>query len=175
MKIAFQLLLISSLSLLVTGCLTHATSREAFQSKTDWFEPTAIYKSQNNDDLIIEGRCYGWSAGKKTLVYAPAYLIVPAKVLAEAHEKSGGDVSFSQIANLPVGARNNLKLQKNLPRGLKKIADIPQGQPGIQVNKQTQVNVEAAAKLPFTFVIDAAGFPIELLLIKASQGFEDVN
>lgn len=166
-KITFQLLLVGLLSFLVTGCLTHATSREAFQSKTDWFEPTAIYKSQNGGDLIIEGRCRGWSS--------PAYLIVPAKVLVEAHKKSGGDVSFSQIADLPADIRSNLKLQKNLPAGYEKVADIPQGESGIQVNKQTQVNVGAAAKLPFAFVIDAAGFPIELLLIKASQGFEDVN
>jgi hypothetical protein len=174
-KIIIQFLLIGLLSTLTTGCLTRAASREAFKSKLDWFEPTAIYKSQGSDDLVIEGGCFDRSTGQKTLIYAPAYLIVPAKVLAEAHKKSGGNVTFSQIINLPDDIRNNLKLQKNLPVGFGKIADVPPRQPGIQVNKQTQVNVDFVAKLPFTLVIDAAALPIEAALICTPNGLKDVH
>ncbi|MGO9002992.1 MAG: hypothetical protein ACLQHM_13570 [Limisphaerales bacterium] len=170
-----RLLLATLLCPFLTGCFTSATSQKAFSNKVDWFEPTAIYNSHSGGDVAIEGGCYKWSAGQKTLVYAPAYLIIPAKVLVAAHSKSGGDISFSQIATLPADVRNNLRLQKSLPAGFEKMADVSKDQSGIQVNKQTQVNLADLAKLPFALVIDAATLPLQGILLYEARGLRDVN
>ncbi len=170
-KTVINFLFISFLTLLSAGCFTSVTSKKAFPSKIDWFEPTAIYNSHTSNDVIIEGGCYKYY-GQKTLVYAPAYLIIPAKVLLAAHSKSGGDVSFSDIQKLPPDVRYNLRLEKNLPAGFEKTADIPQGQSGIQVNKQSRINVVNLAKLPFAFVIDVVTFPLQL---EISKSFKNLN
>jgi hypothetical protein len=87
----------------------------------DWFfEPIAMYKSTTDGGLAVEGTLRK-SSGQQT----HAYLIIPEKVLVEAHLKTKGDVSFNDISGLSPQSRQELKLQKELVSGFEKIADIP--------------------------------------------------
>jgi hypothetical protein len=149
------------LPLLLSGCFSTMVSREAVGSKSDWFSPTALYKSKTDVSLAVEGTLTkaGEQNGKV------AYLIIPQKVLVAAHIQTKGDVSFKNIGLLPPQVRQELFLQKKLDGDYKKIANV-QNQGGMNVNQRTTVNIKAVGLLPFAFVADAVTFPLQIYIGK---------
>lgn len=154
---AFQVLMAVMLLPLMSGCFTEIVSHEAIGSKSDWFSPTALYKSKAEGSLAVEGTLTkaGERSGKVV------YLIIPQKVLIAAHLQTNGDVTFKDIGALPPSERNKLYLREKLDSDYEKIAGM-QNQEGIAVNRRMTVNLQMAKWLPFAFVFDTVTFPLEI-------------
>lgn len=153
----FRFLALVSMLPLLSGCFTTIVSHEAIGSESDWFSPTALYKSKASGKLAVAGTLV--KAGKRNGV--PAYLVIPQQVLVVAHLQNNSDVSFRDIASLPPRMRQELHLRKKLTPDYEKIASI-QNQGGIDVNQRITVNIKAVGLLPFAFVVDAIAFPLEI-------------
>ncbi len=162
-KLHFFLFLICPM---LSGCFTHIASHEVIQGKSDCFFPAAIYKSSDGS-LAVEGTL---SKNRKQI---HAYLMIPQKVLVEAHKKTNGEVSMTDINSLPPSSQKQLQLQKELPSDYRKVVDIPKGQGGMMsVNQRKTINIVAIGALPFAFIIDAVTFPLQ---IEVAKGFQDIN
>ena len=142
---------------LLSGCFTAIISHDTIGSKSDWFSPTALYKSKADGSLAVEGTLTkaGEQNGKV------AYLIIPEEVLVAAHLQTKGDVTFTDIGALPPPERHKLYLRKKLSLGYEKIASV-QNQGGMAVNQRMTVNLRAAKWLPFAFIFDTVTFPLEV-------------
>ncbi len=156
---------------LLSGCFTCITYNKAIGSKSDYFSPTAIYKSEADGSLAIQGILV--KTGERNGF--PTYLIIPQNILVAVHMQTNGDVSFNDISSLSPNLRKELQLRKKLDKDYKKIADIPKNQTGMNVNQRTAINLQAAKWLPFAFVVDAATFPIEIIMLNEMSGLKDLN
>jgi hypothetical protein len=157
----FRVLTLVMLLPLLSGCFTAIVSREAVGSKSDWFSPTALYKSKTDGSLAVEGTLT--KAGEQG--GAPAYLIIPQEVLVAAHLQTKGNVTFNDITSLPPRVRQELCLRKKLNSDYEKIASV-QNQGGMDVNREATVNIKAVGLLPFAFVVDAVTFPLQIYIGK---------
>lgn len=157
----FRVLVVAILFPLLSGCYTNIISHTIIGGKSDWFSPTALYKSKVDAGLAVEGTLT--KAGEHNGV--PAYLVIPQKVLVAAHLQTRGDVTFSDISSLPPSVRQQLHLQEKLTSDYEKIADV-QNQGGMYVNPRTTVNIRAVGTLPFAFAIDVVAFPLEIYVAK---------
>jgi len=146
---------------LLAGCFSTIVSRNIIGSKSDWFSPTALYKSKADGSLAVEGTLT--KAGEKNGV--PAYLIIPQEVLVAAHLQTKGIVTFNDITALPPRVLQELCLQKKLNSDYEKVA-IVQNQGGMDVNRGATVNIKAVGLLPFAFVVDAVTFPLQICIGK---------
>ena len=163
-KIVLRFLSALVLSSLLSGCLfTHATVRENYgsQVQTDTFSPTTIYKSSNDGGIALEGI---WDHNGKQ---AHAYLIIPETVFLEAHNNTKGDVSLDDIQRLPPEVRKTLQLEKQLPKGYEKVADLKNNGGGVVLSStnQEKVRVGKIGMVPFAFVADVATFPLQVLFL----------
>jgi uncharacterized protein YceK len=162
---AFQVLVAAIMLPLLSGCVTGIMWHDAVGSKSDYFSPTAIYKSKSDGSLAVEGTLT--KAGEQNGV--SAYLIVPQDILFAAHLQTKGDVTFKDISSLPPQVRQKMYLRKELNSNYKKIASV-QSQGGVDVNQRTTVNIKVVSKavglLPFTFVVDAVTFPLQIYIGK---------
>ena len=157
----FRVFVIATLLPLLSGCFTAITSHEAIGSKSDWFSPTALYKSKSSGNFAVGGLLV--KAGDQNGV--PVFLVVPQKVLVAAHLETKGDVSMSDIGSLPPQVRQKLYLRKKLNSDYEKIADV-QNQGGMDVNQRKTVNIKTVGILPFVFVVDAVTFPLQIYIGK---------
>jgi hypothetical protein len=137
---------------LLSGCATYVDSHNLTDSDSDWFSPTALYKSKTDGSLAVEGKL---TPGERI-----TYLVIPQKVLVAAHLQTKGDVSFKDISSLSPQMRQELYLQKTLGSDYEKIASI-QHQGGMDVNPRRTVNIQAAGMLPFAFAFDVVTFPLQ--------------
>jgi hypothetical protein len=141
-------------------------SHDVIQSKSDWFSPIALYKSNSSGDLAVEGTLT--KAGKQTGHHV--YIVIPQKVLVAAHLQTKGDVSFQDIGLLSPQVRQELHLQKKLGLDYEKIVCIPSPQGGMSMNERHTLNIQATVKavgmLPFAFAIDAITFPLQIYVAK---------
>jgi uncharacterized protein YceK len=154
---ALRVLTVLMLLPLLSGCFTEIISHEAVGTKSDWFSPTALYKSKADGNLAVEGTLI--KAGEQN--GNVAYLIIPQKVLVAAHLQTKGDVAFKDISSLPPQERNKLYLRKKLNSDYEKITSVP-NQGSIAVNQRTTVNIQIAKWLPFAFIFDTVTFPLEI-------------
>jgi uncharacterized protein YceK len=158
---AFQVLTMAMLLPLLSGCLSTLVSRSVVGSKSDWFSPTALYKSKADGSLAVEGTLT--KAGEQSGV--PAYLVIPQNVLVAAHLQTKGNITFNDITSLPPRVRQGLCLRKKLNSDYEKIASV-QNQGGMDVNQEATVNIKAVGLLPFAFVVDAVTFPLQIYIGK---------
>jgi hypothetical protein len=126
--------------------------------KSDWFAPTAIYRSKTDESLAVEGTLI--KAGERSA--GLAYLIIPQKVLVAAHVQTRGDVSIKDICSLSPQVRRELYLQKTLNADYEKIGDVLKDDGGMNLNQRTTVNIKAIGLLPFAFAVDAVTFPLQI-------------
>lgn len=161
----FRVLTVAILLPPISGCITASGLHDAIGSKSDYFSPAAIYKSKSDSSLAIEGTLT--KAGERNSV--PAFLIIPQKVLIAAHLQTKGDVMFKDIGSLPPQMRQELYLRMKLNSNYEKIASV-QNQGGMDVNQRKTVNIKVVGKavglLPFTFIVDAITFPLQIYVAK---------
>jgi hypothetical protein len=148
---------IAALLPLLSGCFTQVVSREAIGSKSDWFSPSALYKSKTDGSLAVEGTLTKAGEQKGQL----AYLIIPQKVLVVAHLQTKGNVTFEDVRSLSPQVRQEMYLRKELSSDYEKITNIA-NKAGMDVNQRTTVNIGQAGLLPFAFVFDVVTFPLEI-------------
>lgn len=153
--------MIATLLPLLSGCFTAITSHEAIGSKSDWFSPTALYKSKTSGNFAVEGLLV--KAGDQNGV--SVYLVVPQKVLVAAHLQTKGDVTLDAIRSLSPQVRQEMYLREKLSPDYEKVADV-QNQAGLDVNQRTTINIKAVGLLPFAFVFDAVTFPLQIYIGK---------
>jgi len=155
-----------------TGCFTSQTAQSITGYRSDAFYPFAIYRSNIDSSLAIEGDIS--KRGERKNVHS--FLIIPEKVLIEAHLKTKKDVSIEDIASLSPQSRKQLGLRKKLPHGFEKVADVSKGKSRITINERNAVNVDSLFLLPFAFTFDAATAPVQIpLLIGLSIGLSGIN
>ncbi len=157
----FRVFVIATLLPLLSGCFTAITSHEAIGSKSDWFSPTALYKSKTSGNFAVEGLLV--KAGDQNGV--SVYLVVPQKVLVAAHLHTKGDVTLDAIRSLSPQVRQEMYLREKLSPDYEKVADV-QNQAGLDVNQRTTINIKAVGLLPFAFVFDAVTFPLQIYIGK---------
>lgn len=155
---AFRVFAMAILLPLLSGCFTAIVSHEAVVDKSDWFAPTAIYRSKTDGGLAVEGTLI--KAGERS--GSPAYLIIPQRILVAAHLQTKGDVSIRDICLLPPQVRRGLNLQKTLNSDYEKIGDVLKDNGAMNVNQRTTVNVKAVGLFPFAFAVDAVTFPLQI-------------
>ena len=111
-----QVCLIGIMIPLVTGCATSIISHNLTEGRSDWFSPTALYKSNADGSLAVEGILVkaGNASGNLN------YIIIPQDVLVATHLQTKGAVSFKDISSLPPKIREGLHIQKKLDLDLLK-------------------------------------------------------
>jgi len=155
---------------LISGCFTAATASRIVRPETDSFYPHTLYKSTNDGGVAIEG---SWANQEKVF---HGFLIVPEKVLLAAHRRTGGDITFADLAALSPEVRKELQVKRKLPSGYEKIYDFPRGQTDLVLNKTTRVHIASVGALPFTLAIDAVTLPVQVpLLLYVGHQLKDVH
>jgi uncharacterized protein YceK len=170
-KAILNCILIGLLMPIMSGCFTAATTSKISQPQTESFYPRTLYKSKTDGGIAVEGT---WTNHREESYHA--FLMIPEKILADAHRNTGGDVTFADISALSPEVRKELQLKKKLPSGYEKIYDFPKNQTDVDLNETTKVHIGAIGALPFTLVIDAATLPVQVpLLLYVGHEFKDVH
>ena len=146
---------------LLAGCFSTIVSRNIIGSKSDWFSPTALYKSKADGSLAVEGTLT--KAGEQNGV--PAYLVIPQEVLVAAHLQTKGNRYVQRHYRLAAACAPGTVLAEEVKLGLRKNRHRS-NQGGMDVNRGATVNIKAIGLLPFAFVVDAVTFPLQICIGK---------
>ena len=72
-----------------------------------------LYKAKTDGGIALEG---DWTNHRQENYHA--FLLIPEKILVDAHNNTRGDVKFADLCALPPEARKKLQMKKKLPAQL---------------------------------------------------------